>query len=100
MPADGVKSKGGVVFVYFNDFAIRNKAKLYKSLEAVANAEHKAVSAIEQLVNRLFNLGISECCGNKFARTLRLVTAGKAAGQHNDLAFVDKGNHFVYCFVD
>ena len=67
MPADCVKGKRWVVFVDVLNLAVRYKAKLDKSLEAVAYAEHQAVTAVKKLLYCLADFRVAECCGNKLA---------------------------------
>ena len=68
-----------------NDLSERDKSELDKSLEAVADTAHKSVTLFEKLCNLLLNSGVAEKCRYKLARSVRLVTAGEAAGDKDDL---------------
>ena len=66
MSADCVVSKSGAVNIGVNNLAVGNKTELDKSLEAVADTEHKTVAVFKKVCNSLLDFGISEECGNEF----------------------------------
>ena len=63
--------------------------KLDESLEAVADAQHQAVALLQQTAHRLGDLRVAEEGCNELCTAVRLVAAGEAAGQHDDLAVID-----------
>ena len=68
------------------DVAVGHQAQLDEGLEAVADAQHQAVALLQQLAHRLGDGGAAEEGGDELGAAVRLVAAGEAAGQHDDLA--------------
>ena len=89
MTSDDVISQRRRGFLRINDLPVRNQSELDERLEAVADACHQSASAVEQFHRRLFYARIAEKCGDEFAGAVRLVSAGKAAGNEDDLRFSD-----------
>ncbi len=77
MAADRIKGQSRAGIIHFADFSVRHQSKLNQCLEPVTDTEHQTVTDIEQFHHALFNARITEKCGDKFTRTIRLVTAGE-----------------------
>ena len=73
------------MLIGINNLSVRNKTKLYKCLEAVADTAHKTVSLFKKFGNLIFNALVTEECGNEFTRTVRLITAREATGNKDNL---------------
>ena len=93
--ADRVEGQGRVVILKLGDLAVSDETELDECLEAVADTEDKAVAGIEQVGDRLSDLRVAEGGGNKLAGALRLVAAGEAARDHDDLRLADRLFHAV-----
>ena len=89
MAADGVERERGALVVHGADVAVRHQAQLHERLEAVADAQHQAVAVEQQVAHGLGDLGGAEEGRDELRRTVGLVAAGEAAGQHDDLAVLD-----------
>ena len=88
--ADGVEGEGGAASVRDGaDVAVGHQAQLDEGLEAVADAQHQAVPLAQQAAHRLGDGGGAEEGGDELGAAVRLVAAGEAAGQHDDLGGVD-----------
>ena len=73
------------MFVGINNLAERDKSELDKSLESVADADHKSVTSVKKLSNSLLYCGIAEERRDKFTRSVRLVAARESAGNKDYL---------------
>ena len=87
--ADLVEGQRGRVGGGVDDVAVRHQAQLDECLEAVADAQHKAVAGLQQVANRLGDLGCAEERGDELGGTVWLVAAGEAARDHDDLGLAD-----------
>ena len=83
--ADQVVGQGRAAGVGLNDLAVWDKAELDQRLEAVADAAHQAVAVFEQLHHRFGDLRVAEEGDDELGGTFRLVAAGEAAGDGDDL---------------
>ena len=75
--------RGGSIDV--TDLTIRDEAGLDERLEAVADAEREAVAVLEQLHDSVADDGRLDDGGDELAGTIRFVTGGEAAWDHEDL---------------
>ena len=87
--ADGVERQRWAGVVHRTNVAVRNKAQLDECLEAVADAQHKAIALLEKLADSLGNLRSAEEGADKLSRSVWLVSAGEAAWNHDNLALLD-----------
>ena len=81
------KSRAGCIGI--DDLTVGNESELDKSLEAVTDTAHKTVAVIKKLGDRALDLCTAEERGNELARSVRLVTAGEAAGNEDSLGLSD-----------
>ena len=100
MATQGVEGQGRVVLLNLGNPAIGHQPQLDQRLEAVANAQHQAIPSFQQLGNRLGYSGIAEGSSDKLAGAIRLVAAGKAAGQHDDLSVLNRFHHRLDGFLN
>ena len=98
MAAQGVEGQGGRGSRGLGNRSIGQQAQLNQRLKAVADAQHQAVPVFQQVRHCLGNAGVAEGGGNKLAGAFRLIAAGKAAGQHDDLAGPDGLFHALHGF--
>ena len=75
-----IKRKSGAILVGVYNSSVGNKTYLYERLEAVADTCDKAVTVVKKIVNLVLYKLVSEERQNEFARAVRLVAAGEAAG--------------------
>ena len=100
MAAQGIKGQSRRCLGGLGNLPIGHKPQLDKSLEAVADAQHQAVTLLKKLCNRLSYPGISEGGSDELAGTIGLIAAGEAAGQHDNLGFPNHFLHSVDGFLD
>ena len=84
--ADGVEGQGGAGLVGVDDLTVGDKTQLDERLETVADAQHQAVPVFQQVHGGVPHLRVAEKGGNEFGGAVRLIAAGEAAGDENDLA--------------
>ena len=89
MAADGVERQCWAGVVHGSNIAVRNKAQLDKCLEAVTDAQHKAIALLQKLADSLGNLRCAEECADELSRSVWLVSAGETAWNHDNLTFLD-----------
>ena len=94
MTSDGIKSKRRRLRRQRADFSVRNQAKLNQRLKTVADSQDQPVPLFQKKLYRLPDHGAAKCSGNKFARSVRLVSCAEAAGKHDNLRPVDQTLHF------
>ena len=85
---DGVEGQGRVIGRDGADLAVGDQAQLDESLEAVADAQGQAVALVQQAVDGIGHSGGAEERRDELGGAVRLVTAGEAARQHQDLGLV------------
>ena len=90
MPADGVEGQGRRILVLAGDLSARHKAELDQRLEAVADTECQTVAVFQKVGDRLADGLVAEGRREEFGRAVRLVTAGEAAREHDDLRIADR----------
>ncbi len=98
--ADGVEGQRRSVGCGFHDVAVRHEAELDERLEAVADAQHEAVAGLQQLADRLGDLGRAEERGDELGGAVGLVAAGETARDHDDLALADAARELVGALGD
>ena len=89
MASDSIKCQCRRICFLSADFTVRYKTKLDQSLESVTDTKCQTVSFIDQLHNSFFDLRILECSCKEFRRTIRFVTCGESAREHDDLCLID-----------
>lgn len=87
---DGVERQRWAGVVHRANVAVRNKSQLDKCLEAVADAQHKAIALLQKFADSLGNLRCAEECADKLSRSVWLVSAGETAWNHDNLALLDR----------
>ena len=87
--ADGVEGQGRVAGRDGADVAVSGQTQLDEGLEAVADTQHQTIPVLQQVADCLSDRRIAEEGGDELCAAVRLVAAGEAAGQHDDLALVD-----------
>ena len=102
MAADGVDRSGSEnPAVCPDDLAVRHQTQLDQRLEAVADTKRQTVPLIQELLHCLFD---ASRCWNAVAKnlrgTVRLVTCGEAAGEHDDLCLADSLLELLYRITD
>ena len=85
MPSDPVICQRRAGFIRIDDSSVRNQAQLDQRLEPVADTAHQAVPLLQQPGNLLPDCLVAEEGCNEFAAAIRLIAAGKAAGNKYDL---------------
>ena len=88
--ADLVERKRGARVIHGADVAIRHQAQLHERLETVANAQHQAVTVLQQITHSFGHFRSAEERGDELRRTIGLVAARKTARQHDNLALANK----------
>ena len=81
-----LKVRGGAGPVGVDDLTVGDKTQLDERLETVADAQHQAVPVFQQVHGGVPHLRVAEEGGDEFGGAVRLVAAGEAAGDENDLA--------------
>ena len=71
MTSDAVESQRRALLIGINYLSERNQAKLYESLESVADAADEAVTILKEIRNAFFDGGCSEESSDEFGGTLR-----------------------------
>ena len=66
--------------VRINNFSVRHKTQLYQRLKTVAYTAHKSAALIKHTAYRFLYRLAAEESRYKLAGAVRLVSAGKAAG--------------------
>ena len=87
--ADGVERQRRAFCSHRHDIAVRHQAELDQSLETIADAEHQAIAVVQQVTHRFGDGRSAEERGDELGGAIRLVAAGEAARNHNDLALLD-----------
>ncbi len=77
-----------------------HQAQLDQRLEAVADAQHQAIAGLEQVADRLGDLGSAEERRDELGGAVGLVAAREAAGDHDDLACTDAAGKLVGALGD
>ena len=85
--ADGIIGQRRAVFIRVDDSAEGDQAELDQRLEAVADAEDQTAAHVEQIGHAVPDFRIADKGGYKLAGAVRLVAAGKTAGQEEHLRF-------------
>ena len=85
MTSNGIECQCRRICLLSADFAIRYKTKFDQRLETITNTKCQTVSLIDQLHNSFFDLRILECSCKEFRGTIRFVTCGESAREHDDL---------------
>jgi hypothetical protein len=89
--------EGGHVLVGRHDFSIRNQSQLDQRLKPFANAQHEPVFFFQQAETASATRGFGEGC-YEFPRSVRLIAAGKSAGNWRQFGFAQSaGQIFVRC---
>ena len=86
MAADGVERQRRAFGGHRHDVAVRHQAQLDERLEAVADAEHQTIAVLQQVAHGLGDGRRAEERGDELGGAVRLVAAGEAARDHDDLA--------------
>ena len=86
--ADGVVGQRRAVLVRVHDPAVGHEAELDERLEAVADAGHESAALVEEARDRVLHRAAAEEGRDELARAVRLVAAGEAARQEDDLRLV------------
>ena len=86
---NGVERQRWAGVVHRTNVAVRNKSQLDERLEAIANAQHKAIALLQKLADSLGNLRSAEERADKLSRSVGLVSAGETAWNHDNLALLD-----------
>ncbi len=89
MTADGVERQCRALGGHRHDVAVWHQAELDQRLEAVADAEHQTITVVQQVAHGLSHGRGPEERGDELGGAVRLVAAGEAAGDHDDLALLD-----------
>ena len=87
--ADGVERQRRAFGGHRHDIAVRHQAKLDQRLETIADTEHQTITVVQQVTHRFGNGRSAEERGDELGGTIRLVAAGEAARNHDDLALLD-----------
>ena len=90
MAANGIKGQRRRIRRLTGDLTVRNQSQLDQRLEAVADSQRQSVSLLEEFHYRFLNLRVLECGCEKFRGTIRLVTCGKSAREHDDLRLINR----------
>ena len=69
-----------------NDVAVRHQAQLHERLEAVANAQHKAIAILQQIAHGFGHLRRAEERRDEFRGPIGFIATREAARQHHNLA--------------
>ena len=89
MTSDRIIGQCRRCLVLSGDPAVRNQAKLDKSLETVADTKHQSVALIQQPLHRFLHLRILECCSKELGRTIRFISRAETSREHDDLRLVN-----------
>ena len=89
MPADRVEGERRAARIHRDDVTIGHEPELDERLKAVANAQHEAITIVEQTTHGIRDVGIAEERRDELGTAIRLVATGKTTGNHDDLAVVD-----------
>ena len=87
MPADDIVSQRWALCIRIADFAVWDQAKLDERLEPVAYAAHQAIPLLQQFIHAFADARIAEESRDELSRAIRLIAAGKAARDKDDLRF-------------
>ena len=89
MAADGVERQRRAFGGHRHDVAVRHQAEFDQRLETIADTEHQTITVVQQVTHRFGNGRSTEERGDELGGTIRLVAAGEAARNHDDLALLD-----------
>ena len=83
-----IKDARGYLYQDFLRFVFELEARavvMENVPESVTDTQCKSVSFIQKFIDSFLNLFILECCCKELRRTIRFITCGKSAREHDDL---------------
>ena len=88
VPRDAVEGQCRAVHIGIQNAPEGDKSQLDQRLEPVADAAHQTVPLVQQVTDTFPDGGIAQECHDELTGAVRLISAGKAAGNEHDLGLL------------
>ena len=100
MAVNGVEGQSRGIRLLSGDLTVGNQSQLDQRLETVADTQCQSVSLIQKLCYCFLDLLIFKCGCKEFCGSIRLVSCGEAAREHDDLCLTDGFLEGIHGFFD
>ena len=72
------------------NLTIWHKSQFDECLETITDTKGKSVTVIQKIHNGFFHLFVTESSCKELSTSLRLITCGKSAREHDHLCLIDR----------